>query len=140
MEVVMRDLANIANFLAFALGFAMGTYVGLIIEEKLSIGMVILRIITTENSNDEIVSFMRSENYGITTMDATGARGNVRMIFSLVNRRDVSFITEHIRAINPHAFFSIEDVRYVNEGIFRPKKPNRITGMFHAFIRPRKKK
>ena len=140
MEVVMQDLANIANFLAFALGFAVGTYVGLIIEEKLSIGMVILRIVTTDDSNEEIVSFMQSENYGITTLDATGSRGSVKMILSLVNRTDVSRITQHIQATNPHAFFSIEDVRYVNQGVFRPKKPNRITGFFHSFIRPRKKK
>ena len=140
MEVVMKDLSNIANFMAFALGFAMGTYVGLVIEEKLSIGMVILRIVTTDNSNDEIVSFMQAENFGITTLDATGSRGKVRMILSLVNRTDVSRITEHIQSINPHAFFSIEDVRYVNQGVFRPKKPNRITGFFHSFIRPRKKK
>ena len=83
----MRDLTNIANLLAFAFGFAMGTYVRLILEEKLSIGMVILRIITTENSNDEIVSFMQSENYGIATPDATGSRGDVKMILSLVNRK-----------------------------------------------------
>jgi uncharacterized protein YebE (UPF0316 family) len=140
MEVVMQDLANIANFLAFALGFAVGTYVGLIIEEKLSIGMVILRIVTTDDSNEEIVSFMQSENYGITTLDATGSRGSVKMILSLVNRTDVPRITQHIQATNPHAFFSIEDVRYVNQGVFRPKKPNRITGFFHSFIRPRKKK
>jgi uncharacterized protein YebE (UPF0316 family) len=140
MEVVMQDLANIANFLAFALGFAMGTYVGLVIEEKLSIGMVILRIVTTDESNEEIVSFMKSENYGITTLDATGSRGSVKMILSLVNRTDVPRITQHIQATNPHAFFSIEDVRYVNQGVFRPKKPNRITGFFHSFIRPRKKK
>ena len=140
MEVVMQDLANIGNFLAFALGFAVGTYVGLIIEEKLSIGMVILRIVTTDESNEEIVSFMQSENYGITTLDATGSRGSVKMILSLVNRTDVPRITQHIQATNPHAFFSIEDVRYVNQGVFRPKKPNRITGFFHSFIRPRKKK
>ena len=140
MEVVMQDLANIGNFLAFALGFAVGTYVGLIIEEKLSIGMVILRIVTTDESNEEIVSFMQSENYGITQLDATGSRGNVKMILSLVNRTDVHRITQHIQATNPHAFFSIEDVRYVNQGVFRPKKPNRITGFFHSFIRPRKKK
>jgi uncharacterized protein YebE (UPF0316 family) len=140
MEVVMQDLANIANFLAFALGFAIGTYVGLVIEEKLSIGMVILRIVTTDESNEEIVSFMQSENYGITTLDATGSRGSVKMILSLVNRTDVPRITRHIQATNPHAFFSIEDVRYVNQGVFRPKKPNRITGFFHSFIRPRKKK
>jgi uncharacterized protein YebE (UPF0316 family) len=140
MEVVMDDLSNIANFMAFALGFAMGTYIGFVIEEKLSIGMVILRIVTTEDSTEEIVSYMQSENYGITTLDATGSRGNVKMILSLVNRTDVSRITEHIQSTNPHAFFSIEDVRYVNEGVFRPKKPNRITGFFHSFIRPRKKK
>jgi uncharacterized protein YebE (UPF0316 family) len=140
MEVVMQDLANIANFLAFALGFAMGTYVGLVIEEKLSIGMVILRIVTTDESNEEIVAFMQSENYGVTTLDATGSRGSVKMILSLVNRTDVPRITQHIQATNPHAFFSIEDVRYVNQGVFRPKKPNRITGFFHSFIRPRKKK
>jgi uncharacterized protein YebE (UPF0316 family) len=139
MEVVMKDLSNIANFMAFALGFATGTYVGFVIEEKLSIGMVILRIVTTDDSNEEIVSFMQSENYGITTLDATGSRGNVKMILSLVNRVDVPRITEHIHSTNPHAFFSIEDVRYVNEGVFRPKKPNVITGFFHAFIRPRKK-
>jgi uncharacterized protein YebE (UPF0316 family) len=140
MEVVMNDLSNLLNFFAFAFGFAMGTYVGLIIEEKLSIGMVILRIVTTEESNDEIISFLQSENFGVTSLDAKGARGNVKMILTLVNRIDVSRITDHLRTTNPHAFFSIEDVRYANEGVFRPKKPNAITGLFHSFIRPRKKK
>jgi uncharacterized protein YebE (UPF0316 family) len=140
MEVVISDLANVANFLAFAFGFAMGTYVGLIIEEKLSIGMVIMRIVTTEGSNDEIVSFLESEQYGVTSLDGKGSRGNVKMIFSLVNRVDVSRISEHLQITNTHAFFSIEDVRYVNEGVFRPRKPNAITGLFHSFIRPRKKK
>lgn len=78
MEVVINDLSNVANFMAFAFGFAMGTYVGLVIEEKFSVGIVILRIITTEESNEEIVSFMQSENYGITSLDANGCRGNVQ--------------------------------------------------------------
>ena len=140
MEVVMKDLSNIANFIAFALGFATGTWVGLVIEERLSIGMVILRIITSTESEEEISSFLTAEHCGATRLDAHGSRGDVKMILSLVNRTDVPRITEHIRNVNPHAFFSIEDVRYVNEGVFRPKKPNAITGFFHSFIRPRKKK
>ena len=102
--------------------------------------MVILRIVTTEDSTEEILSYIRSENFGVTTVDVTGSRGNVRMILSLVNRVDVPHITAHLQSANPHAFYSVEDVRYVNEGIFRPKKPNAITGLFHSFIRPRKKK
>lgn len=140
MEVVMSDLSNIANFFAFAFGFAMGTYVGLVIEEKLSIGMVILRIVTTEESNEEITAFLQSENFGITSLDAKGARGNVKMILSLVNRTDVPRITEHLRTTNPHAFFSIEDIRYANEGVFRPKKQGRLAGFFDAIVHPDRKK
>jgi uncharacterized protein YebE (UPF0316 family) len=125
---VMSDLHNVANFFAYAFGFAMGTYVGLVIEEKLSIGMVIMRIVTTEESNEPITTFLQAENYGVTCMDAKGARGGVKMIISLVNRADVPRITGHIEKTNPSAFFSIEDVRYVNQGVFRPKEKNFLNG------------
>ena len=48
---VISNLSNIANFFAYAFGFALGTYVGLEIEERLSIGMVIMRIITTNETS-----------------------------------------------------------------------------------------
>ena len=136
MEVVMTDLTNVLNFFAFAFGFATGTYVGLVIEERLSIGMVILRIITPKESEADMAAFLQAENYGATIMDAKWARGNVQMILSLVNRSDVHRIVSHIEKTIPDAFYSIEDVRYVNQGVFRPKKPNAVTGLFHAFVRP----
>lgn len=139
MEVVMNDLSNIANFIAFALGFATGTYVGLVIEERLSIGMVILRIITTEDSEGQITSFLAQENCGVTRMDAQGSRGSVKMILSLVNRTDIPRITEFIRTVNPHAFFSLEDVRYVNEGVFRPKNPGILSGIYRSILQSKRK-
>ncbi|MFA4859472.1 DUF2179 domain-containing protein [Methanoregula sp.] len=138
MEVVMSDLSNIANFFAYAFGFAMGTYIGLVIEEKLSIGMVILRIITTNDSTDEIMAFMQAENYGVTSLDATGSRGNVKMILTLVNRADVPAITAHLQTTNPQAFFSIEDIRYVSQGVFRPKKQNAVSSWFHSVTHGKK--
>jgi uncharacterized protein YebE (UPF0316 family) len=139
MEVVMKDLSNIANFMAFALGFAMGTYVGLVIEERLSIGMVILRIITTEESEAQITSFLARENCGITRLDAQGSRGCVKMVITLVNRADVPRITDYIRTVNPRAFFSVEDVRYVNEGVFRPQKQGVLGGLFGSVMHKKKK-
>jgi len=56
------------------------------------------------------------------------------MIISLVNRVDVPRIREHIEKTNPNAFFSIEDVRYVNEGVFRPKTSNAFTQTCHAIV------
>ena len=42
---VISNLSNVGNFFAYAFGFALGTFVGLEIEERLSIGMVIMRIV-----------------------------------------------------------------------------------------------
>ncbi len=140
VEVVMQDLSNIVNFFAYACGFAMGTYVGLVIEEKLSIGMVILRIVTTDESRDAVTGFLQSGNHGVTCLEAKGSRGTVTMILSLVNRSDLSGITQGIERINPRAFFSIEDVRYVKEGIFRPKSRNSFSGMLHSLVGSGRKK
>lgn len=136
---VMSNLSNVANFFAYAFGFALGTFVGLEIEERLSIGMVIMRIITTAETSAGIAEFLQAEQYGTTCLDAKGARGGVMMIISLVNRDDVPRITRHIEETNPGAFFSIEDVRYVNQGIFKPRKLNPFTGFLHTLARPRKK-
>ena len=81
-----------------------------------------MRIVPTEESNEEITSFLRSENVGVPSLDAKGARGNVKMSLTLVNRIDVPCITEHLQSTTPHAFFSIEDVRYANEGGVPTKK------------------
>jgi len=139
MEVVMSDLSNIANFFAYAFGFATGTYVGLVIEEKLSIGTVILRIVTSRESTGEIVRYLEEEHFGVTSFDAQGSRGDVQMILSLVQRADLPRITEHIETTNPKAFFSIEDVRYVNEGVFRPKDQGRFAEKFSSVLHKKKK-
>jgi uncharacterized membrane-anchored protein YitT (DUF2179 family) len=102
--------------------------------------MVIMRIITTDGNGEEITGFLETEHYGSTSLDAKGARGGVKMIISLVNRDDVPRITRHIEETNPEAFFSIEDVRYVNQGVFRPRQQNPFTGFLHNLAKPRKKR
>jgi len=134
MEVVMSDLSNIANFFAYAFGFAAGTYIGLVIEEKLSIGTVILRIVTTAESTEQITAYLEAGQFGVTSLDAQGSRGNVRMIMSLVQRADLPRITQYIETTNPRAFFSIEDVRYVNQGVFRPRTGHALSSFFRSFL------
>ena len=46
---VMKNLNNIACYLAWAGGFATGTFVGLWIEEKLALGLQVIRIITNQD-------------------------------------------------------------------------------------------
>jgi uncharacterized protein YebE (UPF0316 family) len=43
---IMEHLSNVLCYVAYGGGFAMGNYVGMRIEERLSMGQLVLRIIT----------------------------------------------------------------------------------------------
>ena len=117
---VMRHLDNPLCYIGFAGGFAAGTYVGLFIERKLALGMQVLRIITHQNWQ-VLVNALQAQKVGITIMDGHGAKGPVKIIFTIIKRKDIDLVRDIIREFNPNAFYSIEDIRVANQGVF-PKK------------------
>jgi uncharacterized protein YebE (UPF0316 family) len=118
---IMQNLTNIFYYIVYSGGFAAGTFVGMYIEEKLAIGILSIRIITRKDAS-ELINFLRSANYGVTSIDAQGATGQVHVIYSIVKRSDVQDIVEIINRFNPRAFYLIEDVRFAREGIFPVNK------------------
>jgi uncharacterized protein YebE (UPF0316 family) len=113
---IFQHLGNPFCFIAYAAGFASGNYVGILIENRLSIGKVIIRIITREDAED-LVAFLRSAGYGLTIIDAQGVTGPVKVVFSIVERQNVEHIVDMIKQYNPQAFYSVEDVRFVSEAV-----------------------
>lgn len=113
---IMLHLDNPACSIAYAAGFAMGNLVGMLIEEKISIGSVIVRIIVKHDS-DKIYNYLKSEKYGVTVVDAKGIEGDVKLIFAVIRRGDLKKILNHIKTIHPHAFYTIEDTRTVQDAV-----------------------
>ena len=118
---IMRNLNNPVYYLAYAIGFATGNLVGIFMEERLAVGKVVLRIITQKDTTD-LVTHLRSCGYGVTTVDAEGATGPVKLIFTIIDRNKVKSVVQSIDNYNPRAFYSIEDVRSVKEGTFPPSR------------------
>jgi len=114
---IMLHLNNPVYSIAYAGGFALGNYVGMIIEEKISIGTVLVRIITKHDAQ-KLIECLKSAKYGVTTHDAEGINGPVKIIFAVIRRGDLHKIVEHIKQVHPHAFYTVEDVRSVEEAIF----------------------
>ena len=115
---IMQHLDNVMCYISFAAGFSMGTYVGLKIEARLALGVQVIRIITNLESQ-ELIQALQRENMGITVIDGLGSKGPVKIIFTIAHRKDIEIIRELINRYNPHAFYSIEDVRAANQGVFR---------------------
>jgi uncharacterized protein YebE (UPF0316 family) len=114
---VFGNLNNPACFIAWAGGFATGTYIGMRLDEYLALGMQMVRIIT--NQNPEILIKQLSEkNHGVTVVDGHGAVGPVKLIFTVVKRKSLKEVTESINSHLPDSFYSIEDVRSSSSGVF----------------------
>lgn len=114
---IFSNLTNPLYYVAYAGGFAMGNFIGIIIEEKMAIGTVVIRIITQKDATD-LIDFLKCTGCGMTHVDAQGAMGPVKIIFTIVKRKDVDQVLDIIRRYNPLAFFTIEDVRSVRKGVF----------------------
>ena len=122
---IMQNLDNYVNYIAYAAGFATGNYVGMIIEEKLAMGTMMIRVFTYQGGN-ELVQGLNKLGFGATKVEASGAKERIELIYSIVHRNDLSQVLDTINKFNPKAFYTIEDVKTANEGIFPPRKTNTI--------------
>ena len=112
---IMQNLGNWISMFAYAAGFAGGTFVGMIIEEKLSFGEVLVRVISKHNV-PEMVSKLEEDGYRLTSVNAEGEKGEVKVIMIVTQRRRAGNIISIIKGINPDAFYTIEDIKSVGEG------------------------
>jgi len=125
---IMRNLSNPLCYIAYAGGFATGNYVGIWIAEKLSLGVVLIRVITSKDAS-ELLEYLKSADYGVTSVDAQGSAGKVQVVFTIVPRREVTSVVNLIKQFNPKAFYTIEEVGFVEEGIF-PTRKNWLSNVF----------
>jgi uncharacterized protein YebE (UPF0316 family) len=118
---VMNNVTNIASYIAYGGGFAAGTLLGMAVEERLSLGTVFVRVISNEEVSG-LVSWLRERSYGVTVADGEGSKGKVKIILSVINRHDLDEVIRGIHRFLPRAFYSIEEVKSVDEGIFPHKR------------------
>lgn len=136
---IMQNLDNYVNYIAYAAGFATGNFVGMIIEEKLAMGIQMIRVFAHERG-PELVTTLNGQGYGATVVEAHGAREKVHLIYTIVQRNELAKVLDVIHTFNPMAFYTVEDVKSVNEGIFSPRRPNSIFPFSNVIRRWRKGK
>lgn len=122
---IFSNLNNAACFFAWAAGFSAGTYLGMYIEEKLALGLQIIRIITNEDTS-QLTEAFRKCNQGITIVNGQGAIGPVKLIYTVVKRTNKNQMIDLIHHHTPGAFYSIEDVKSSSQGVFTNEKTSAV--------------
>lgn len=127
---ILKNLNNVMSYVAWGGGYAVGIYVGLAIEEKLALGKQVMRIITN-NTPDELLEVFKQKTIGYTALDGHGARGPVKLIFTVVERKEVKHIAALINKYAPQSFYSVEDVKHASDVHYGvEKKPNYFRYLF----------
>jgi len=118
---VMNNISNVACYIAYGGGFAAGTLLGMTVEERLSLGTVVVRVISNEDITG-LVTFLRERSFGVTITDGEGSKGKVKIILSVIKRQDQGEVVRGIQQYLPRAFYSVEELRTVADGVFPEKK------------------
>lgn len=129
---IMENINNWVTYIAYAAGFATGNYIGMLLDEKLAIGHELIRVITKVDSTD-LAKSLRESGFGVTTVKASGMQGDVGILFIVVNRRNQKKAIDIIEKHTPNAFYTIENIHYVNRELDKNMISQSIGSRFFPF-------
>jgi len=118
ISTVLTHLENPLNVLGYAAGFATGNVVGMIIEERLAIGYVLVTVISPLRGA-VIAEKLRTSGYAVTEISARGRDGMVSMLNCSVRRKETDDVETIILEADPQAFITADDVRPLRCGFWR---------------------
>jgi len=112
---VFSGATHIWMMLGYAAGFATGNFVGITIERWIASGMVMVRIIV-RGTRGAMMDGLRAAGFGTTSMEGTGAEGEVHIFIIVTQRRRQSELLELVEKIDPQAFVTLDAVNHAQGG------------------------
>lgn len=117
LSAVIAELNNILFIVAYSAGFATGNTLGIVLEEKLAIGHVHMRIISPKRGS-AMAEKLRKEGFGVTEIPARGMGGMVSLLEVSVRRKQVRRVHEIAGKIDKSAVISSEEMRPLGGGFW----------------------
>jgi uncharacterized protein YebE (UPF0316 family) len=134
---IMQHLNNWLCYVAYGAGFAMGNFIGITLEERLSIGTSIIRVILPGQS-PELINALKLQDFGLTLLDADGSKGKVKILFSIIRRKEIPVFLNTLHLYHPTAFYTIEDVKAAKEGVFKHVGNKSLSGGIASMLKKSK--
>jgi uncharacterized protein YebE (UPF0316 family) len=118
---IFKHLDNWLCYVAYPAGFACGIFVGMIIEEKIAYGKVIVRIITRKDVT-QLIQYLNIQHFRFTKVNAEGPDGNEALVFTVLERERLDDLLNKLKELIPTAFYTIEKVKAAAESGALPEE------------------
>jgi len=113
---VITDLENIPKLAAYVLGFAVGGYVGMLIENRFYHAYDDVTIIASRPIAHQIAVALRDADHGVTELIGEGARGEVAELRVICHRRDLADVIRIAHDIKEDVFITVEQSSFIRNG------------------------
>ena len=117
LGLVLDNLDQIQNLIAYAAGYGIGVIVGMKIEEKLALGYITVNVITAEYEKD-LPNKLRDEGFGVTDWLAHGREGDRMALEILTPRKYELKLYELIKKLDPKAFIIVYEPKTIHGGFW----------------------
>jgi uncharacterized protein YebE (UPF0316 family) len=121
---VVTNLNNVWNILAYAGGFAGGTLVGMMLDQRLALGFAEVRFISTDDGHD-LAGALREAGFGVTELEGHGRERTVEVVAVLCPRKEMKRVLEIGRRVDEDAIVTVTEPRSVERGYWHPERCRR---------------
>ena len=112
---VIANLDEPLNMIAYALGSASGSAIGMALESRLAPGHSLIRI-TSPGRGTLLLETLHDQGLGATEVPGGGLSGTVSVIMCFTPRKMVRAIKKQVLTLDPEAFISVHQVRQLGGG------------------------
>lgn len=120
LSMVMQYLSNPIYLLTYALGFGVGIYTGMMIEDRLALGYSVIHIIT-DDLDHSLAESLRNIGYGVTIERGYGRDGERLVLTVLSPRSTENKLYKAIEELSPTAFYYSSEAKYIRGGFLSNK-------------------
>ncbi|MBU8880276.1 DUF2179 domain-containing protein [Bacillus sp. FJAT-29790] len=117
LRLVLDNLNEIQNLIAYAVGYGIGVLAGMKIEEKLALGYITVNVITKEYDKD-LPKTLREKGYGVTNWAANGLEGDRMALQILTPRKYELKLYQTIKELDPKAFIIAYEPKTIHGGFW----------------------
>lgn len=118
---VVTNLESPGLMVGYAAGFATGSWVGLLLEERMALGLATVRAVVREEG-PAVAAALRELGHGVTEQPGQGREGPVEILVSVLARRRVPEALHAIDELAPHSFVVVSEPRTVRRGWLGPRR------------------
>jgi uncharacterized protein YebE (UPF0316 family) len=106
---VLLNMDHPIYALAYGLGFALGTFLGITIEQRLAFGLQVVSLFT--RSGAEVAKSLISAGYRVAKVEGHIRDGEVSILYMEVPRKQTRKLISDAAAIDETCFYVVNDVR-----------------------------